>query len=100
MSELNEFVALITALAVVVGPIILAVMQWRTSRQMQDIKSTGEKVHVLVNNSMALALREIAELKRWKAGVTGLAEDAASASIAEQHSIDHDTREAKLRVQS
>jgi dihydrodipicolinate reductase len=158
VEELNHFVTLITALAVIIGPIVLAVLQQRaaqlarqdateakqaaiaaataaalaaenvrrdlvqtesltkkavvavadaaenvrrdlltstavTTAKLEEIKETGNKVHILVNNSMSIALRELAQLSRWKANSTGLEEDARIAEEAESKSRDHDAKQ-------
>jgi hypothetical protein len=67
-----------------------------THGQLEDIKSTGDKIHTLVNNAMALVLKENASLARRIANMSGLAEDRLAADKAEQASREHDQKQSLL----
>lgn len=85
--------------------------QAETSRHVEDVKDAlkqstvaasvkadeGLKIakdtHTLVNSNMGVQLRLNAELSRWKADQTGLAEDARAADVAEQMIREHESKQ-------
>lgn len=53
-----------TALVVLATALITAVVTWRTRRQVRDMDTTVQEVHVMVNSQREAILAEVAQLKR------------------------------------
>lgn len=68
----------------------------KTDGALSDIKRTGDAVHILVNNSMSLALEAIAKLTREKADASKTKVDKAAAEDADKKYKDHLAKQARV----
>ncbi len=111
--RLNMVLQFVTALAVILGPVVLAMIQrraavkvaevkqdlatstMRTGRALEEIASTGEKTHALVNSERGVTLRALAVALRIIATDRPSTENTAAARAAEKASAEHEGRQAQ-----
>ena len=69
-----------------------------TARRLQDIHSTGEKTHILVNSNMGIQLKLNAANARFKANTTNDPIDIEAAMLAERMLEQHEKHQAAVDV--
>lgn len=74
----------------------LAETDKKTDGALHDIKRTGDAVHILVNNSMSLALEAIAKLTREKADASRSKVDKLAADEADKKLQEHLAKQARV----
>ena len=72
----------------------------KISHATQDVKTTGEAVHVLVNNNMGIQLALNASVTRRLANLTGDPTDSAAADAAEKLYREHVSKQAVVDSES
>ena len=79
---------------------VLAKIQADNSKRLDDISSTGEKTHTLVNSSMGLQLRISSVALNRLAEITKNADDIAAAKLADQSYEEHVKKQTIVDAQT
>lgn len=87
---------LVTALAVIIGPTIIAILQRRAEMQLIGLKSTADKTHALVNSEHGMALSSLAKALGLVASMDPTEKNIAAAKTATRASSEHQCKQDVL----